>query len=243
MRITSNQTHRRQFTLIELLVVIAIIAILAAMLLPALSKAREKARLTACINKLKTIGTAMAMYADNNDDYLSFSGNKANPWEYKQNTHSANSGWAAERLYHQGYMDAGKVPYSLAQDPDLSKWSAAMAPYFKCPSDTANFGNDGSNHLNTSYWFNMQVAFNPNDGNDVKKYGYEAGRMGRDKPNRVYCFDYYPLKAISGKVNNHPGANNGLALGGHVVTRKNIHDATQLKNEFYIDSLKFWCDN
>ena len=71
-----------RFTLIELLVVVAIIAILAAMLLPALARARETAYSSNCINKLKQLGTVMSMYTNDNGDML--------PHHYNGNTTDAS---------------------------------------------------------------------------------------------------------------------------------------------------------
>ena len=69
----------QRFTLIELLVVIAIIAILAAMLLPALSAARERSKQATCTGKMKQFGLAVQMYAGDNQDIIAFnSGTKYN---------------------------------------------------------------------------------------------------------------------------------------------------------------------
>ena len=100
--------QKRNFTLIELLIVIAIIAILAGMLLPAINKAREKARIISCVSNLKQMGQLHVLYADSFDGFVVLSRDTSIPLE---GTSDFNQTWiyALAKYVQNDTRTAGKM--------------------------------------------------------------------------------------------------------------------------------------
>ncbi len=124
-----RQSGRKGFTLIELLVVIAIIAILASILLPVLSKAKQKAKGVTCMNNSKQLDLAWTMYAGDNSDVLPINEDKSKPY---QGTPSWVGNWmdwsASIQNFDTLYLTDDKVS-------SLGAYVARNPKIFWCPTD------------------------------------------------------------------------------------------------------------
>ena len=185
---TSHNIFSRAFTLIELLVVIAIIAILAALLLPALSKAKQKAAQTACLNNLKQLGLGMEIYVGDN--------NGAFPGIASEHSGFNSSDWIYWRTNTALYPSFEKSPI-LAAVPGMQK------PSLRCPldaSDADRLAQAANDPANGPYLFSYSFTGYGVDSYSDLPAGENLGMSSVFSSDQNYIFKQTSVRNPAGKL-------------------------------------------
>ena len=179
---------KKRFTLIELLVVIAIIAILAGMLLPALNKARERARAAACINNLKSIGTALQLYVGDSDDVMPGENMKSDNW------------WTTQLF---PYIYPGKPSYEFK----------LRSSVFYCPGDKHQCTKNGLGFI--SYGMNHYLGYKAVAwGETTASFPVKIGKI--PYPSRhLFAVDKNIDKDANADTNGHFECYHGDVISNH----------------------------
>ena len=148
----SKRHVRTVFTLIELLVVIAIIAILASMLLPALQKARERARTATCKSNLKQLGNVLNSYADNSNDYMPPAWSSSS---VETKAIYGSQGFWVDMLARANYFPGFTKPADAAGAEKNAKGPEAI---LLCPSDVQPFLLSNNMYHYISFGMNKEYA-------------------------------------------------------------------------------------